>query len=65
MSRYKLSRSQKTVTVQDLLCGQVRVSGFKMLDEFPWPADCHGGTRLKKKKKVRVHTQHPVFARLG
>ena len=29
MSRYKLSRSQKSVTVQDLDCGQMRVSGCK------------------------------------
>ena len=29
VSRYKLSRSQKTVTVQDLNCGQMRVSGCK------------------------------------
>jgi hypothetical protein len=27
VSRYKLSRSHKTVTVQDLDCGQMRVSG--------------------------------------
>jgi hypothetical protein len=29
VSRYKLSRSQKSVTVQDLNCGQMRVSGCK------------------------------------
>ena len=29
VSRYKLSRSQKTVTVQDLNCGQMSVSGCK------------------------------------
>ena len=29
VSRYKLSRSQKTVTVQDFNCGQMRVSGCK------------------------------------
>ena len=28
VSRYKLSRSQKTVTVQELVCGQMRVSGY-------------------------------------
>ena len=28
VSRYNLSRSQKTVTVQDLNCGQMRVSGY-------------------------------------
>jgi len=27
VSRYKLSRSQKSVTVQEFNCGQVRVSG--------------------------------------
>ena len=29
VSRYKLSRSQKSVTVQDFNCGQMRVSGCK------------------------------------
>ena len=29
VSRYKLSRNQKTVTMQDFNCGQVRVSGCK------------------------------------
>jgi hypothetical protein len=29
VSRYNLSRSQRTVTVQDLYCGQMRVSGCK------------------------------------
>ena len=28
VSRYKLSRSQKTVNVQDLYCEQMRVSGY-------------------------------------
>jgi len=27
VSRYKFDRSQKSVTLQDLYCGQVRVSG--------------------------------------
>ena len=34
VSRYKLSRSQKTVTVQDLYCGQVRVSGYKIQQDL-------------------------------
>ena len=34
MSRYKLSRSQKTVTVQDFNCGQVRVSGYKIQQDL-------------------------------
>ena len=29
VSRYNLSRSQKSVKVQDLNCGQMRVSGYK------------------------------------
>jgi hypothetical protein len=29
VSRYELSRSQKAVTVQDLYCWQVRVSGYE------------------------------------
>jgi hypothetical protein len=36
VSRYKLSRSQKTVTVQDLYCGQVRVSGCKFQQDLSW-----------------------------
>ena len=34
VSRYRLSRSQKFVTVQDLNCGQMRVSGCKNHYEF-------------------------------
>ena len=34
MSRYELSRSQKTVTVQDLNYGQMSVSGCKNHYEF-------------------------------
>jgi hypothetical protein len=34
VSRYKLSRSQKSVTVQDLNCEQMRVSGCKNHYEF-------------------------------
>jgi len=49
VSRYNLSRSQKTVTVQDLYCVQVRVSGFKMLYEFIWPAE--QGMMIKDQKK--------------
>ena len=49
VSRYKLSRRQKSVTVQDLYCGQVRVSGFKMLNEFIWPAE--QGMMIKDQKK--------------
>ena len=34
VSRYKLSRRQKSVTVQDFNCGQMRESGFKGHYEF-------------------------------
>ena len=34
VSRYKLSRSQKLVKVQDLNCGQMRESGFSSHYEF-------------------------------
>jgi hypothetical protein len=34
--RYKFDRSQKTVTVQDLYCGQVRVSGCKFQQDLSW-----------------------------
>ena len=39
VSRYKFNRSQKSVTVQYLDCVHVSVSGFKMLNEFIWPAE--------------------------
>jgi hypothetical protein len=51
VSRYNLSRSQKTVTVQDLYCGQVRVSRFKMLNEFIWPAEVEMMIKDQKKKE--------------
>ena len=34
VSRYKLSRSQEAITVQDLNCGQVRVSGYKLQQDL-------------------------------
>jgi hypothetical protein len=34
VSRYKFDRSQKTVTVQDLFCGQMRVFGCNGHYEF-------------------------------
>ncbi len=36
MSRYKVSRSQKTVTVQDFNYGQMRVSGYKFRQDLSW-----------------------------
>ena len=36
VSRYNLSRSQNTITVQDLNCGQVRVSGCKFWQDLSW-----------------------------
>ena len=36
VSRYKFDRSQKTVTVQDFNCGQVRVSGCKFWQDLSW-----------------------------
>ena len=36
VSRYNLSRSQKTVTVQDLNCGQISVSGFSGITNLSW-----------------------------
>jgi hypothetical protein len=43
VSRYNLSRSQKSVTVQDLFCGQMRVSGLKNHYKFVLGA----GTKAK------------------
>ena len=39
VSRYKLSRSQKTVTVQDLNCVQKSVSGCKFQQNLSWMQD--------------------------
>ena len=39
VSRYKLSRSQKTVKVQDFYYGQVRVSGCKIWQDLSWEQD--------------------------
>jgi hypothetical protein len=50
VSRYNFSRSQKSVTVQDLDGVQVRVSGYKMLNEFIWPADSQDEKWLKEKR---------------
>jgi len=36
VSRYNYDRSHKTVTVQDLYCGQVRVSGCKFWQDLSW-----------------------------
>ena len=43
VSRYKLSRSQKFVMVQEFYCGQMRVSGFNFNYEFVLEA----GTKAK------------------
>ncbi len=51
VSRYNLSRNQKSVTMQDLNCGQMRVSGCKMLNEFIWPAECNMMIKRSKEKK--------------
>ena len=34
MSRYKYDRSQETVTMLDLNCGQVQVSGYKIQQDL-------------------------------
>jgi hypothetical protein len=51
--------------VQEFDWGQVRVSGFKMLNEFIWPADSHDDKKFKRKKKVRAHKILAFFARLA
>jgi hypothetical protein len=65
VSRYKLSRSQKTVKMQDLYCVQVSVSGCKMLNEFIWPAEQGMMINDQKKKNVRAHKLLALFARLA
>jgi hypothetical protein len=49
VSRYNLSRSQKSVTIQDFNCGQMRVSRFNSQNELLWPAEL--GMRIKDQKK--------------
>jgi len=39
VSRYKFDRSQETVTMQDLNCGQVRVSGCRFFQDLSWEQD--------------------------
>jgi len=65
VSRYNFNRSRELVTMQDFNCVQMRVSGFKMLNEFIWPAEYDMKIKDQKKKKVRAHTQHTLFARLA
>jgi hypothetical protein len=61
VSRYKLSRSQKTVTVQDLNCGQMRVSGCMNRYKFVL-----GAGTIKNRDKlidptVRVMVRYLLF----
>ena len=50
VSRYKLSRSQKFITVQDFNCGQMRVSGCKNHYKFVL------GSRSKSKNRDKQLT---------
>ena len=36
MRGYKFDRSQKSVTLQDLYCDQVRAPGWKFWRDLPW-----------------------------
>jgi len=56
VSRYKLSRSQKFITVQDLNCGQMRVSGCKNHYKFVLSA----GAKAKS-----VTNNLPILSVLG
>ena len=49
--RYKLSRSQKFITVQNLNCRQMRVSGYMNHYKFVW-----GTGANKKRDKLIKHT---------
>ena len=51
VSRYKLSRSQKTVTVQDFDYGQMRVSGYMNHYKFVL-----GAGAIKNRDKLIKHT---------
>jgi len=51
VSRYRLSRSQKTVTMQDLNCGQMSVSGYMNHYKFVLGAEA-----IKNRDKLIKHT---------
>jgi hypothetical protein len=51
VSRYKVGRKLKFITVQELNCGQVSVSSFKMLSEFIWPTEQLMMLKDQKKKE--------------
>jgi hypothetical protein len=53
VSRYKLSRSQKSVTMQDFNCGQMRVSGCRNHYKFVLSAGA-------KAKSVTIQLTHIV-----
>jgi hypothetical protein len=54
VSRYKLSRIQKTVTVQDLISGQMRVTGYMDHYKFVLGAGANKNRDKPIKHTVRV-----------
>ena len=52
VSRYNLSRSQESITVQELNCEQLRESGYKMQYKFIWPAEPESGCKRSKERKA-------------
>jgi len=61
VSRYKLSRSQKTVTVRDLNWGQMRVSGYMNHYKFVLRAGVIKNRDKLIKHTVRVSTSAAIF----
>ena len=57
VSRYNLSRSQKSITMQDLNCGQVRVYGCKIYYKFVLGAEAN-----KNRDKLIKHTVRVSFS---
>ena len=69
VSRYKLSRSHIPIAIgmswyRELYCVQWCVSGFKAITNLYGQLIVRA-QKIKKKRKVRAHTQHLVFARLA
>jgi hypothetical protein len=64
-SRYNLSRSQKSVTVQDLNCGQMRVSGCNKHYEFVLSAGALPDCRRQAGKAKSVTNNLPILSVLA
>jgi hypothetical protein len=60
-SQYNFARSHKFVMVQKFAGWQMRVSGYNDRKNFSCQPEFERLKKIKKKKSVRAHIQHPVF----